>query len=647
MSVRRLLLLLMAGLWLTAAASVADARKPLLAGDDNALWVVLPGGAWDPNATDANGLDVLMRPAGAPWQRVASGLTGRPWGAAVSDGLLHLILHEPLGHVIVRPERGVLVARKPSDARWTDPRTRLAITPVRGTAGRDGPALLAVLCTPAGDETSASAPATAPRTTTAAAAIRPAETAPADDSATRPQPPATWHLVPYLYRDAEWMRADHLPDTLAFTGPLVRAATVGKTLYVWTGDTAGESELLACTDGRWAPVQMPAPGHVVGLANLAGQLAMVLLPEAPATTRPTTAPAGGAVLALLTADGQWVVNPIDAPKPLDSASTLSVAEMGAVVGVLDTSSRPPRMLSVERSGQVVKDIAVELPPAKGQATEVMVTFLWVLGGAMVATLLASMLNRPGPRLFLFPPGMAPASPARRLAAFLVDLLPWYAITGVLMVPGSELTIEKLTYYAENQDQIGVEVAYAYVLSLTLFTMYAFLMEWRFGATIGKMLLRLRVIGMAGSDPRPLDLAVRNVWKPGELLIPPALPLLPLYMLINRNRQRVGDMFAGTAVVDSRQYAAWLAAGRPLRIAQTEEDTPPPEEGEDSGEPLQPPSQRPDGRQDTGELPEGTEPNPPHPPHPGREEPRDSGKAGFQGPDDNGSDGEKATDEQRP
>jgi uncharacterized RDD family membrane protein YckC len=106
-------------------------------------------------------------------------------------------------------------------------------------------------------------------------------------------------------------------------------------------------------------------------------------------------------------------------------------------------------------------------------------------------------------------------------------------------------------------------------------MYSMLMEWRFGATVGKMVLKMRVVGSGGHRATPASILVRNVTKCLELM----WPMIILWMVwphFTRYRQRIGDMLAGTAVV----------MGRPSPAEQPPE--PPTFDGDQGGPPPPPP-----------------------------------------------------------
>jgi uncharacterized RDD family membrane protein YckC len=83
------------------------------------------------------------------------------------------------------------------------------------------------------------------------------------------------------------------------------------------------------------------------------------------------------------------------------------------------------------------------------------------------------------------------------------------------------------------------------------SIYSILMEQFFsGQTLGKMLFRVRVIKTNGSALRFLDSIKRHVFDFIELYF---LPFVSLIVSgLNRDGKRIGDLLAGTQVVDVKQ-----------------------------------------------------------------------------------------------
>jgi uncharacterized RDD family membrane protein YckC len=72
------------------------------------------------------------------------------------------------------------------------------------------------------------------------------------------------------------------------------------------------------------------------------------------------------------------------------------------------------------------------------------------------------------------------------------------------------------------------------------------MELLTGRTVGKVLTGTRLLAETGTRPASWQILVRNALRLLELV--PQFWILGLLVLLSRNRQRLGDIFARTLVV---------------------------------------------------------------------------------------------------
>ena len=95
--------------------------------------------------------------------------------------------------------------------------------------------------------------------------------------------------------------------------------------------------------------------------------------------------------------------------------------------------------------------------------------------------------------------------------------------------------------------------------LGAYPVYCLLMESRYGATLGKMAMRLRVVGDGGRRPLLREIALRNISKIPELMA--MLLVIPiLFPVLTRYRQRLGDKIAWTTVIDAESSVPLEALG---------------------------------------------------------------------------------------
>jgi len=131
-----------------------------------------------------------------------------------------------------------------------------------------------------------------------------------------------------------------------------------------------------------------------------------------------------------------------------------------------------------------------------------------------------------------------AGPISRMLALVID-------TGVVITIGkiAEQLLAPLGFLGKDISEAVKILAY-FVISLA----YMALAEWLWrGQTVGKRLLRLRVVDAGGLKLEPSQVIVRNLLRFLDAL--PAVYLVGgVACLINSRCQRVGDIAAGTVVI---------------------------------------------------------------------------------------------------
>jgi uncharacterized RDD family membrane protein YckC len=131
-----------------------------------------------------------------------------------------------------------------------------------------------------------------------------------------------------------------------------------------------------------------------------------------------------------------------------------------------------------------------------------------------------------------------AGPAIRFVAWLIDMLIISAASSIAAKIMTALSIF-------NEDLAGA------ILTLTYFGIsvgYGMAMEWYFGGqTVGKRLMRLRVLDAQGLRLRGYQVVIRNLFRFLDML-PVAYLAGGAASLISRRCQRLGDMAANTIVV---------------------------------------------------------------------------------------------------
>lgn len=178
----------------------------------------------------------------------------------------------------------------------------------------------------------------------------------------------------------------------------------------------------------------------------------------------------------------------------------------------------------------------------------MVTLIVLLVGMW--TFRRSSLLEPAP----LPEQWESAGGFQRAAAFLIDFavfsFPAASVLGVSWLEAIGSLASWAWAFTPESRAAGalpdLKVLGWWALSCGGLTVYSFVMELLTGRTIGKVLARIRVVTERGERPSVLQVFVRNVLRPVELW--PQFWVLTLLVILSRNQQRLGDVFALTLVV---------------------------------------------------------------------------------------------------
>ncbi len=90
--------------------------------------------------------------------------------------------------------------------------------------------------------------------------------------------------------------------------------------------------------------------------------------------------------------------------------------------------------------------------------------------------------------------------------------------------------------------------------------------WR-GQTLGKRIMRIRVVRFDGSPVGPFESAVRNLMRLVDFL-PGCYPIGVITMLIDRRHRRLGDLLAGTILVREQDFDLSRYEKAPTQSART-------------------------------------------------------------------------------
>jgi len=140
---------------------------------------------------------------------------------------------------------------------------------------------------------------------------------------------------------------------------------------------------------------------------------------------------------------------------------------------------------------------------------------------------------------------------QRLAGCVLDLAPFTVATAVLLGVPWQAALRELFTWALGTDATANRLPATNTLlwwgySTSAYALYALLMEMLTRRTVGKVLVGTHVLSESGAAPNWRQVLIRNALRLLELQ--PPLWLLGFLVLLSRNRQRVGDLFARTVVI---------------------------------------------------------------------------------------------------
>ncbi len=258
----------------------------------------------------------------------------------------------------------------------------------------------------------------------------------------------------------------------------------------------------------------------------------------------------------------------------------------------------PRMGQLIREGEV--DV-FEHAPASDAAQELMMDFLWVVVASVFAAMLLLRPRHVTPELFALPPTVKTGHLGRRLLASVIDLGLCYFIVGFIYILSpyamseQEMTDMMNRMLAGQQIDVPVEFVVVFISIILTFAIYSTVMEIRTSTTLGKMLMRLRVVGADAKRANVRQCIIRNLTKIVEIVSMTTLvllPLAPMVVILTRYNQRIGDLLARTAVVDAASLAQLPTEGEGGQNGHSDGDNP-----EGTPPPLPPDQNQPGNRDD--------------------------------------------------
>lgn len=515
-----------------AAAMAAGELMP--AGSDKVVWLLR-------NNDDGKTYDLVARPAGAKWKWIEHGLPGQVAAIEALGTQLHLLLDSSAYVVVNLDGCKVSAGVNPRHPRW--PAKTVPVATCSAEAfGESGSRTMIALLPRHEPTTTATTPASRPRAATGRFGRR---------------------LGVFGLHEGRWAYLDDVPAPPGRFDGRVLAAVVDGKLYVLTAGAGGNLLAVRSKAGSWGRLQPSKhlAGQVVAMRNVNGRLVVLLTAKAgqPYGTR------GIRFVALDEFDKPQPAQPItlrgkDHTWPADELPQVVAFTDG--LAFLWRADKKLKFAPCDAAGRLkpIEDVDIlDAPPEAGRGEEILNYFVFgVLIAASIALFLPRM--RPSPEPFALPIQLRPARLGKRILAGLIDLLPFFLVGGALVPMPVPLGAEGFVDWRERLIQSD-RFAYLTISVLLAHTAYCMVMEARSGATIGKMILKLRVVGNEGRPAEHREILVRNLLRIIELMV--TLPLA--LILFTRFRQRLGDLISRTVVVEINPEAPEPADDQPANV----------------------------------------------------------------------------------
>lgn len=374
-----------------------------------------------------------------------------------------------------------------------------------------------------------------------------APTTPSDDDA----PPT---VLRYDLRD--WTVVANCPDALRGARQVHIGLAQDRIILVWL-TAAGEVQTanrLRTADAEWtAPFTLPGdPCRRFFLASADKHVTILTIPERGGD------PEVFRLLGSLRVEGndawrsgvlQWSPLPEGVSKPAYTAATGFNQHLAVLTATAEgTLLRFARIDAAVAEETIDVEAVLSEPAAQHMAQRLFVTVTLLLLLIVLVGLFAfrreSMIQP-----VVLAPGYALAPISARLLAWLIDFVPFAVAAGLMLEIPFSLAMRTLFAWGFSPEQNELATNQTMLLwwglSIGGFTTYAMIMELITGRTVGKVLTGTRVFSERGDSPSLGQIVARNLMRLLELL--PHFWVFGLLVVLSRNQQRLGDVFARTYV----------------------------------------------------------------------------------------------------
>lgn len=343
-----------------------------------------------------------------------------------------------------------------------------------------------------------------------------------------PEEPRAGTLAVYQLMNGQWQSVGKLPAEIPADRPTTLEVFDGRPIVAWLAGPRRLEFLQFQRDGRWESFDPVTVEYEVATFRLLGR-----------TPIPMLWTAGGTGPGELRARREAWAAPVKlvAPELSQAARQRAIEFFGGNFRLVVWSGGKLQEQSFSTEGAALGgpvDLGRTPAPPSPQGS------IWpMVAMATLAMLLASGIVRRDEEaiLILAEKRVRIAPMARRMIAGLIDLWPVLA-TAAWLMPWSDMEDMSATLRLTRTLAWLLVGTSAYLVLTTA-------LELLLGRSLGKLICRLRVVGLDGEPASKSAVVVRNLVRPIDVF--PGMPLVIL-VLFTPLRQRLGDVLAGTVVV---------------------------------------------------------------------------------------------------
>jgi len=332
-------------------------------------------------------------------------------------------------------------------------------------------------------------------------------------------------------------------------GILARGGTV-HVFYTTAADVhVYRHRASASAEGEWSDAT------TLTLPSAAAPAAYGWLDNEPVAIIVEEAPGGVTIGSMRLVDGAWQSGPLvakNAAEPVRFATPIAVTLLGTSIAVAFPTERGDVQIGTWSLAQGIAEAtpAIVAPLSPTRFPQVNPASRHLLQYAVfLAVLAAIFVWRRDSMMVLVPlgPDQQYARASCRMLALVLDLVilsPVWGLTlyRLLVQTGDGAAIVEQLLQSPDQKP----VAWLGAIIGAIFAVYAAISERIMGATPGKRIAGCSVVGVCGRPASLRSILMRNALRPIEF----HLPAIALLVFLTPSRQRLGDILAGTVVVET-------------------------------------------------------------------------------------------------